>query len=243
MARKRTIDPGFFRNESLGECSALSRLLFAGLWCWADREGRLEDRPKRLRAEILPYDQVEGEELIYELLKHGLLARYEVQGVKVLEVLNFTKYQDPHPREAPSNLPAREGFAQGSPKASPRSTQGDTQPQPSPARPSYPSCPSRPSWPSSPQASEGLAGTDSLVVFRSRLAERLGLPKMVEVGKDQDQVLEVFHRQLQVVGEEQLLEECVELAAKSKNGTPASLKWFVGWLERFPLKALNGVAQ
>jgi len=48
MARSRNIKPGFFRNEMLAECSPLARLLFAGLWCLADRFGRLEDRPKRI---------------------------------------------------------------------------------------------------------------------------------------------------------------------------------------------------
>jgi len=34
----------------------LARLLYPGLWMLADREGRLEDRPLRIKAEILPYD-------------------------------------------------------------------------------------------------------------------------------------------------------------------------------------------
>ena len=50
MARARNIKPGFFANENLAECDPLARLLFAGLWCLADREGRLEDRPKRIAA-------------------------------------------------------------------------------------------------------------------------------------------------------------------------------------------------
>jgi hypothetical protein len=142
MARQRTVAPGFFKNEDLGSCSALARLLFAGLWCWADREGRVEDRPRRLRAEILPYDQVNGEELVAELETHGLVSRYEVDGVKVLEVVNFRKYQDPHPREAASTLPARSGVAQGPPKANPGTAQGEEEQEPFP---SSPSCPSRPS--------------------------------------------------------------------------------------------------
>ena len=56
MARSRNIKPGFFLNDDLAECEPLARLLFAGLWCIADREGRLEDRPKRIKIEVLPYD-------------------------------------------------------------------------------------------------------------------------------------------------------------------------------------------
>ena len=53
MARARNIKPGFFDNETLGELPALTRLLFIGLWCLADREGRLQDRPKRIKKELL----------------------------------------------------------------------------------------------------------------------------------------------------------------------------------------------
>lgn len=67
MARARNIKPGFFANEDLAECDPLARLLFAGLWCLADREGRLEDRPKRIRAELLPYDSCDADELLNQL--------------------------------------------------------------------------------------------------------------------------------------------------------------------------------
>jgi hypothetical protein len=134
MARPRNIAPGFFRNEDLSECSPLARLLFAGLWCWADREGRLEDRPKRLKAEILPYDKGDGDTLVAELEGRGLVARYEAAGVKVLEIVNFHKYQRPHPKETPSLLPARDGSntdptdqgsAQGEPKDNPGTDEGE----------------------------------------------------------------------------------------------------------------------
>ena len=51
MARARNIKPGFFLNEELGVLPPLVRILFAGLWCIADRDGRLEDRPKRIKME------------------------------------------------------------------------------------------------------------------------------------------------------------------------------------------------
>ena len=55
MARTRNIKPGFFRNEDLAELGAYAMLLYAGLWTIADREGRLEDRPKRIKVDVLPY--------------------------------------------------------------------------------------------------------------------------------------------------------------------------------------------
>jgi hypothetical protein len=148
VARKRTIAPGFFKNEDLGDCSPLARLLFAGLWCWADRLGRLEDRPRRLRAEILPYDDsADGEALVAELASRGFVERYEVNETRVLQIVNFRTYQDPHPREALSTLPNKDGSMpeqdQGQPKANPGRTQGEPGEEPSPASPSSPSSPSR----------------------------------------------------------------------------------------------------
>ncbi len=40
--RSRNIKPDFFLNEDLAEVSHTSRLLFIGLWCFADRDGRFE---------------------------------------------------------------------------------------------------------------------------------------------------------------------------------------------------------
>ncbi|MCX5689585.1 MAG: phage replication protein, partial [Planctomycetota bacterium] len=57
MARARNIKPGFFKNEELGAIPMGARLLFVGMWTLADREGRLEDRPARIAAEVFPYDR------------------------------------------------------------------------------------------------------------------------------------------------------------------------------------------
>ena len=106
MARKREIKPGFFKNEELGEVEPLARLFFAGLWCWADKAGRFEDRPKKLKADILPYDNCDGEDLMRQLVAHGFIIRYEVDGKHYGQIVNWKKHQSPHPAEATSNIPA-----------------------------------------------------------------------------------------------------------------------------------------
>lgn len=111
MARARNIKPGFFANEHLAECDPLARLLFAGLWCLADRLGRLEDRPKRIRAELLPYDMCDADELLNQLQRHGFILRYEHGGARFIQVLKFGSHQNPHLKEAKSTIPAPEGFA------------------------------------------------------------------------------------------------------------------------------------
>lgn len=111
MARCRTIKPSFFSNETLGDCSPLARLLFAGLWCWADRHGRLEDRPRRIRAEILPYDDdSDADALLAELHRHGFIERYTASGKAVIQVRAFTKHQKPHPKETSYDLPEPGNF-------------------------------------------------------------------------------------------------------------------------------------
>lgn len=106
MARARNIKPGFFTNDILGELPTIARLLFAGLWCHADREGRLEDRPKRIKAEILPYDECDCNGLIQCLHDAGMVLRYVVDGKAYIQIVNFTKHQNPHVKEAESQIPA-----------------------------------------------------------------------------------------------------------------------------------------
>ena len=59
MARIRTIKPDFFTNEQVAALPYEWRLLFVGVWTQADREGRLEDRPMRLKAALFPYDSID----------------------------------------------------------------------------------------------------------------------------------------------------------------------------------------
>ena len=54
MARARNIKPGFFLNEELVELPFSTRLLFIGLWTLADRDGRMEDKPKRIKMSLFP---------------------------------------------------------------------------------------------------------------------------------------------------------------------------------------------
>lgn len=125
MARARGIKPGFFTNEDLAEIDPLGRLLFAGLWCVADRAGRLEDRPKRLKIEILPYDDCDVDALLQALHDRGFIQRYTVDEHRLIQVVSFAKHQSPHHQERESRLPPPETFeangerARGRPKTSP----------------------------------------------------------------------------------------------------------------------------
>ena len=104
--RARNIKPGFFKNDTLAELDFAGRLLFIGLWGIADRAGRLEDRPKKIKAEVFPYDEVNVDSFLGELARLGFILRYEVGGGRFIQIVHFDKHQNPHPREAPSNIPA-----------------------------------------------------------------------------------------------------------------------------------------
>ena len=106
MSRARNIKPGFFANEDLVELPFETRLLFIGLWTLADREGRLEDRPKRIKMAIFPADSVDVDASLNALQASGFIRRYEAEGIPCIQILTFTKHQNPHCNEAPSKLPA-----------------------------------------------------------------------------------------------------------------------------------------
>lgn len=105
MARARNIKPAFFLNDDLVEMAFEYRLLFIGLWTLADREGRLEDRPKRIKMGVFPADNVDVDAGLNELQQYGFIQRYEVNGEKLVQILNFTKHQNPHHTEKGSELP------------------------------------------------------------------------------------------------------------------------------------------
>lgn len=106
MARARSIKPGFFRNEDLCGLQPWVRLLFAGLWTIADREGRLEDRPKRIKADVFPYDNFNVERGLAELAKANFIVRYEASGNKFIAIPTWKKHQNPHVKEVASTIPA-----------------------------------------------------------------------------------------------------------------------------------------
>lgn len=107
--RARNIKPGFFKNEELAEIEPLGRILYEGLWCMCDREGRLEDRPKKIKAEILPYDECDVDSLLDHLAGHQFITRYQVDGGRYIWIIKFKAHQNPHKKEPASVIPPFEG--------------------------------------------------------------------------------------------------------------------------------------
>lgn len=93
MARIRTIKPDFWTDERLTECSVSARLLFIGLLNFSDDNGNLQRSAKKIKMQIFPADNIDCEPLICELLTHGVLIEYSVNGEKFLNIKNFRKHQ------------------------------------------------------------------------------------------------------------------------------------------------------
>ncbi len=91
--RNRFIRPGFFSNYELSQLPPLTRILFQGLWCLADKAGRLLDRPPQIKAQCLPYDEINPNEALQQLHDAGFIVRYKVDGRAYIEVVNFNRHQ------------------------------------------------------------------------------------------------------------------------------------------------------
>jgi hypothetical protein len=109
MARIRTIKPNLFRHEGLFEIEAKSglpiRVAWMGLFTVADREGRFEWKPKILKLDILPWDDVPFEEVLKTLLGAGFLEQYEVNGKLYGYIPTWHLHQTVHHTESKSRLP------------------------------------------------------------------------------------------------------------------------------------------
>lgn len=108
MARARNIKPAFFDNDLLAEIEPLGRLLFIGLWTIADHKGDLIYREKRIKAQILPYDNCDIKKIMINLDKSGFIRFYSDGESIYLNIMNFSKHQNPHKneREKGSDIPA-----------------------------------------------------------------------------------------------------------------------------------------
>lgn len=118
MARARSLKPALFRNEILGTADPFYTLLFESLWLIADREGRLEDRPIRIKADTFPYREgIDIDAMLTWLHDNGFIIRYDSRNYasdsgknashsRFIQIVNFLKHQNPHRNEAESIIPA-----------------------------------------------------------------------------------------------------------------------------------------
>jgi hypothetical protein len=110
MARIRTIKPEFWTNEKVMECSPVARLLFIGMWNYADDAGRMGYSAKTLKAQIFPADDMDFEtirRMVVELSSNGLLHTYVVDGKEYIQITGWhhQKIDKPRKSDLPEPLP------------------------------------------------------------------------------------------------------------------------------------------
>jgi len=106
VARSRNIKPGIYHNEVLVTLPFETRYMFAGLACFADREGRLEDKPSKIKMQMFPCDHVDVNAMLNQLSECGFIERYTVDHHQYIQIVNFKKHQNPHKAEQESEIPA-----------------------------------------------------------------------------------------------------------------------------------------
>ena len=99
MARARNIKPAFFSNDTLADIEPIGRLFFIGLWTIADYRGNIEWRDRRLKAQILPYDDCDVKSIAINLDKSGFIRFYSDGDNIFLNITNFLVHQNPHKNE------------------------------------------------------------------------------------------------------------------------------------------------
>ncbi len=107
--RIRTVKPEFFQHEELFDAERETglplRIAYAGLWCYADREGRFKWRPRTLCLGILPYDGHDFSRVLDALAARGWVVHYASDGAEYGWLPTFLTHQVVNNRERDSVIP------------------------------------------------------------------------------------------------------------------------------------------
>lgn len=108
MARIRTIKPDAFLSESLCSIPRETRWTFAGLWTYADDDGRARDDVRLIKAALYPLDDsvslADMEDDVALLTEIGGVCRYLVDGRRYLHMPKWHEHQKIN-RPTKSKLP------------------------------------------------------------------------------------------------------------------------------------------
>jgi hypothetical protein len=109
MGRIRTIKPEFFKHDELFEaekkCKLPLRLAFIGLLTCCDREGRFRWKPRQLKLDVLPYDDVGFESVLNALVLSGFIVKYEIDDKAYGSFPSWHKHQCVNHKESDSVIP------------------------------------------------------------------------------------------------------------------------------------------
>lgn len=95
MARIRTIKPEFWTDEKIVRLPFVARLLFIGLWNFADDTGALDYSPERIKLQVLPAEQDCDIHGLIDLLVAADLVEYwaTADGTKAISIRTWSDHQ------------------------------------------------------------------------------------------------------------------------------------------------------
>lgn len=96
MARNRTIKPKFFDDVKIGRISRDARLLYIGLWVFADDVGVVPGDSIWLKSRVFPYDQIQVQQFekwMNELVINGFICLLSYKGERFIYLPTFTRHQ------------------------------------------------------------------------------------------------------------------------------------------------------
>ena len=109
MGRIRTVKPELFKHERLFDAEQETglplRLAFIGLFTACDREGRFNWRPRSLKTDVMPYDDIDFSRVLDALLTRGFLVKYEIGNDVYGCIPSWKDHQFVNNKEAKSRLP------------------------------------------------------------------------------------------------------------------------------------------
>lgn len=100
----RSVRPEFFTDPMMASLDPMVRLLYVGLWCYVDDEGRGEWLPKQIEGAIFPFEDVDIHALLEQLVRSARIVRYTDGDREFFHIPTFSEYQKPN-RKYDSRLP------------------------------------------------------------------------------------------------------------------------------------------
>lgn len=93
LARAGNIKLSLYTSEELARLPIAARWLFVGLCMMADREGRLEDCPQRIKMTSFPADELDVGPLLAGLAEAGLIVRFQAEGNACIWIPGYAQPQ------------------------------------------------------------------------------------------------------------------------------------------------------
>lgn len=84
------------------DCSPITRLLFIGMWNFADDHGRMPFAPRTIKAQVFPADDISADcvrGMLAELSAKGLILVYAVGGKEYLEITGWKHQRIDRPQD------------------------------------------------------------------------------------------------------------------------------------------------